>query len=295
MKKTIVLGVDIGGSHITTALVDMEKGELLNETEAREPLNSTGSAEEILSTWLTCVRRSLAGHAGTIPVGIAVPGPFDYENGISLISQQPKFRSLYGLSLKPLLSAPLGIPEEYIYFMNDACSFLKGEMVGGALRGQDHVMGITLGTGLGSAFSREGDVTDADLWQSPFEDSIAEEFLSTRWFTSRYEALSGKKISGVKDIAVLADEDPVKQQVFDEFAGNLSRFISSQQQTHQYNNIVIGGNIAKAAPFFAGGLDRRIGELQEPVKYCLAVLGEKAALIGAAGMAFASVNAGKLV
>lgn len=295
MKKTIVLGVDIGGSHITTALVDMEKGELLSETEAREPLNSTGSAEEILLTWVTCIRRSLAGQAGAIPIGIAVPGPFDYENGISLISQQPKFRSLYGIPLKPLLSVPLGIPEEHIFFMNDACSFLKGEIVGGALRGQDHVMGITLGTGLGSAFSRDGEVTDADLWQSPFEDSIAEEFLSTRWFTSRYETLSGKKISGVKDIAVLDDEDRLKQQVFEEFAGNLSRFILSQQHTHHYNNIVIGGNIAKAAPFFTAGLERRINEQGQTVKYCLAMLGEKAALIGAAGMAFASVNARKLV
>ncbi|PZR29999.1 MAG: hypothetical protein DI535_00415 [Citrobacter freundii] len=295
MKKTIVLGVDIGGSHITTALVDMEKGELISETEAREPLNSAGSAEEILLTWITCMRRSLAGYADSIPVGIAVPGPFDYENGISLISQQPKFRSLYGIYLKPLLSAPLGIPEEHIFFMNDACSFLKGEMVGGALRGEDHVMGITLGTGLGSAFSRNGEVTDADLWQSPFEDSIAEEFLSTRWFTSRYESLSGKKIGGVKDLVMLADNDAWKQQVFDEFAGNLSQFILSQQQMHQYNNIVIGGNIAKAAPFFSSGLDRRLRGQDETVKYCLAMLGEKAALIGAAGMAFAAVNAGKLV
>jgi glucokinase len=295
MKKTIVLGVDVGGSHITAALVDMEKGELMSETEAREPLNSEGSADEIMTTWVNCIRRSLQGNTGPVPIGIAVPGPFDYENGISLISQQLKFRSLYGLSLKPLLSTSLGVPEEYIYFMNDACSFLKGEMVGGALRGQDHVMGITLGTGLGSAFSREGEVMDADLWQSPFEDGIAEDFLSTRWFTARYHALSGKSISGVKDLANLPDEDPVKQQVFEEFAGNLSRFILSQQQIHQYHNIVIGGNIAKAAPFFGKGLDRRVNGQGGGVKYCFATLGEKAALIGAAGMAYASVKAGKLV
>jgi len=295
MKKTVVLGVDIGGSHITAALVDMEKGELIRETEARESLNSAGSAEEILKTWVNCIRRSLDGYTGAVPIGIAVPGPFDYENGISLISQQLKFRSLYGISLKPLLSVPLGIPEEYIYFMNDASSFLKGEIVGGALRGQDHVMGITLGTGLGSAFSREGMVMDAALWQSPFQNGMAEDFLSTRWFTTRYEALTGKTISGVKDIAMLPDEDPLKQQVFDEFAENLSRFIVLQQQTYQYNDIVIGGNIAKAAPFFVAGLDRRVNESTGTVKYCLATLGEKAALIGAAGMAYVSVNSGKLV
>jgi len=296
MKKTIVLGVDVGGSHITTALVDIDKGVILRDTAARESLNSMGTVEKILDTWVSCIRQSLSVAATSgVSIGIAMPGPFEYENGISRISQQPKFRSLYGLPLKHLLGGMLGLSEERIYFMNDACSFLKGEMLGGALRGQDHVMGITLGTGLGSAFSRNGEVVDADLWQSPFADGIAEDYLSTRWFTGRYQQLSGQSIAGVKELADLPDQDPLKQQVFMEFAENLASFILQQQEAHQYENIVIGGNIAKAAPYFIKELDKKLkARAGEPV-YCLAELGEAAPLIGAAGMAYVSVMGRRLV
>lgn len=294
MKKAIVLGVDVGGSHITSALVDIGKGELLGGTEARESLNSTGTVDEILATWASCIRQSLAGWtADAVSIGIAMPGPFEYENGISRIRQQAKFRSLYGLPLKQLLGDRLGLSGEYIYFMNDACSFLKGEMLGGSLRGQDNVMGITLGTGLGSAFSRNGEVVDADLWQSPFADGIAEDYLSTRWFTARYQHLSGKSIAGVKELAEAAGQDQLKQQVFREFAENLSAFILQQQKIHRYDNIVIGGNIAKAAPYFRNWLAEALDE--NGAKYCLAELGETAPLIGAAGMAYASSKDRKFV
>lgn len=294
MKKPIVLGVDVGGSHITSALVDIEKGALLAGTEARKALDSTGTVDEILATWVSCIRQSLAGFsADAVSIGIAMPGPFEYENGISRIRQQAKFRSLYGLPLKQLLGGRLGLSEEYIYFMNDACSFLKGEMLGGSLRGQDNVMGITLGTGLGSAFSRNGEVVDADLWQSPFADGIAEDYLSTRWFTARYQHLSGRSLSGVKELAELEGQDQLKQQVFREFAENLAAFILQQQKAHRYHDIVIGGNIAKAAPYFEKELAKVLD--QDGAKYSLAVLGETAPLIGAAGMAYVSSKDKKLV
>lgn len=297
MKKTIVLGADVGGSHITSALVDIEAGELISGTEAREVLNSTGTMEEIISTWIKCLRSSLSGVAtDNMAIGIATPGPFDYDGGISLIRKQDKFRSLYGHPLKPLLSGTLGISGERIFFMNDACSFLKGEMLGGALRGQEHVMGITLGTGLGSAFSVNGVVADADLWQSPFGDGMAEDYLSTRWFTTRYFELSGRSIRGVKDLVELPPADQIRQQLFAEFAGNLSTFLLQQQAAKSYTNIVIGGNIAKAAPYFTAQLGRLVGaDSSKAPKYCFALLGEKAALIGAAGMAYSCKQAGRPV
>ena len=77
-----VLGVDIGGSHITTALIDLEGRSIIPGYYHRERVNSNGSAEEIIRSWSEVMRKSMqGGHK----IGIAMPGPFDYEEGISFI------------------------------------------------------------------------------------------------------------------------------------------------------------------------------------------------------------------
>ncbi|RYY55611.1 MAG: ROK family protein [Chitinophagaceae bacterium] len=286
MNTTPILGADIGGSHITTSLVSIEEGLPIQGSGNRIDLNSRGTADEILGTWSDAISSSLHSlRHKDIAVGIAMPGPFDYPNGICLIRDQDKFRSLYKLELKQELATRLSIDPALIHFMNDACAFLEGEVLGGAVRGQDNIMGITLGTGLGSAFRAGGDVVDADLWCAPYRDGIAEDYLSTRWFVARYAELTGKKISGVKELTTVRGEDDTVATVFREFGENLGGFIAGQYGEHGYNNIVIGGNIAKAAGFFVTHIDNYLARVAAGAKYCLSSLGENAALTGAAGMA----------
>lgn len=115
-----------------------------------------------------------------------MPGPFDYENGISLITKLDKYEALYKLNVKELLSEKLSIPKPSILMMNDAACFLRGEVYYGAAKGHTDVIGITLGTGTGSAFHHNGITVDANLGPSPFMNSIADEYFSTRWFVKRY-------------------------------------------------------------------------------------------------------------
>ena len=287
MRNSLVLGVDIGGSHITTSLIDMNNGVLLPETQNRQLVDSSATHTEIIDAWTNAIRKSLA-HAANqrISVGIAMPGPFDYENGLSLMHEQEKFRSLYQRNVRDLLSARLDISGSQIHFLNDACAFLQGEVVGGSLRDRDHVMGITLGTGLGSAFYRNGVVRDADLWCMPYRDGIAEDYLSTRWFTSRYFELTGQEISGVKQLISEGIEVGAREQVFREFAATLGEFMKQQYLQYDYDTIVIGGNISRAGNYFQDQLLHEL-ELQVPGKgFVLASLGETAALLGAGGYAF---------
>jgi glucokinase len=48
-------------------------------------------------------------HLPQVRIGISMPGPFDYENGICLIKGQNKYEALYGLYIKGLLADKLGI------------------------------------------------------------------------------------------------------------------------------------------------------------------------------------------
>ena len=43
-------GVDIGGSHITAALVNLDSGEVIKESYVRNHLDTSGTRDEIIDT-----------------------------------------------------------------------------------------------------------------------------------------------------------------------------------------------------------------------------------------------------
>ena len=89
---------------------------------------------------------------------MAIPGPFDYERGIGLFADVGKFESLYGVDVRDALLAGLPGPPGSIVFLNDADAFLWGEWLFGAAAGHERCVGITLGTGIGSAFIADGEL-----------------------------------------------------------------------------------------------------------------------------------------
>jgi glucokinase len=283
MEKSAVLGVDIGGSHITAALVDLENGKVIEESLKRVAIDSKGSAVEIFKVW-TQVITDVASYAadGELRIGIAMPGPFDYENGISLIIDQDKFKSLYQVNVKDELAKCLELPSSNIRFINDAAGFLQGEIFCGAGKGYKNVLGLTLGTGLGAAVAINGVAKDAALWNSSFLSGIAEDYFSTRWFVNKYESLTGDTFAGVKELAGIAEKDPFARQIFNEFGRGLGHFLADVIKENNSEIVILGGNIAQAYSLFAPHL---IGNLEAyhlttPVK--VAELSEHAALIGAA-------------
>ncbi|MEE1945303.1 ROK family protein [Pedobacter sp. KR3-3] len=283
MEKPAVLGVDIGGSHITAALVDLKTGTLIEKSIKRNAVNSKQEKEAILKAWCNVIEAAFASANGNEKyIGIAMPGPFDYENGISLIKEQDKFNALYLVNIKEELAKRLQLKPTAIHFMNDAAGFMQGEVFSGAAKGHSRVLGLTLGTGLGSALSINGAASDAELWDSAFLDGIAEDYLSTRWFVGRYNELTGKSLDGVKELAGLVAADALAKQVFVEFGANLAQFLAPIIKKHDAEVVILGGNIAQAFDLFALSLNIGLSKqgLNIPIK--LTELNEHAALIGAA-------------
>src|SRR5690349_22565579 len=101
MKDTKVLGVDIGGSHITAGLITIETRSLHTDSIIRGKVNSADTAENIIAAWASIIKRA-SGNSSTIRIGIAMPGPFDYDLGIAYIKGVEKYESLYGLNVKNL-------------------------------------------------------------------------------------------------------------------------------------------------------------------------------------------------
>lgn len=274
------IGVDIGGSHITAAHVDCKTYQVIDESMTRLRVASMDTAEAIFDSWVNALS-SLVIKQGDqhTRIGIAMPGPFDYKQGISLMQNQEKYDALYGMNVRDVLSERLGIPGDHIVFINDAEAFLRGELASGAASDFEKAIGVTLGTGLGSTSSCKGETIDVNRAFVPFLDSIAEEYISTRWFLKRYKELVGQDVKNVEELISVADEH-IKDQLFDEFSTNLANFLDDFIAEEKPEVLVIGGNIAKTWDNFITKLQDKITNKNVVIRQTK--MWEDAALVGAA-------------
>jgi len=273
------IGVDIGGSHMTASIVNLFSGTIEKASLQRIQVEPHASANEILELWATTISKVVPlENLYNCQIGIAMPGPFDYENGICWMKNVNKYDHLYGLDIRQELAKRLGIAPSQISFRNDAEAFLAGEMVFGAGRGFSKGLGITLGTGLGTSLFEKGKAYDLALGiNHPLHEGVAEDYISTRWFIKRYTQLTQDTIAGVKELVGAYKTNPAARQTFDEFAQNLSVVMEQFVALYQPDVIVFGGNIAQSSELFFPVIDAR---LMGQVTLRQSALNEYAALMG---------------
>jgi glucokinase len=282
-KEELVLGIDIGGSHITVGFVNIKTRMIIKQSYFRAFINSAGTAEEILEAWVIVIKEAFNTVAvADKKIGIAMPGPFDYEAGISYIKGNKKYEALYGLNIKQLLAEKLDIPAQNIIMQNDAACFLKGEVFAGAAVKYNMAIGLTLGTGLGTAICNNNVVEDAALWNSPLFDGMAEDYISTRWFLKDYLERTDIHIADVKALSEIANTSGIARAVFKKFADNLCAFLQEFIKNNQPEIVVIGGNITKSSTRFMPHLLACLNKQNITVPIRITKLGELAPLIGAA-------------
>lgn len=290
-QKKLSIGVDIGGTHITCAAVEMPEGRLLEKTLSRESYDHHATAEVILRAWAAALNPTIAktDEKRLSGIGFAIPGPFDYRNGVS--KMQHKFPNLYNIhipsALNPLLATERDLP---MRFLNDATSFAIGEAWIGKGRGFQKVVVITLGTGFGSAFIENGVpvVERADvpkegcLWHLPYRDGIADNYFSTGWFVREYQKTSGQTVSGVKELMDKAGSDDTVKGLFAQFGRNLAECLAAPLQTFGAEILIIGGNISHALPLFGGFFQEDLKKAGASTAVAASRLQEHAALAGSA-------------
>lgn len=292
--KFYYLGIDVGGSHLSGALIDADSRLIESVSYRKEEINPNGPCSEFIECFEKLFqgiinsdeRFSIEAIAG---VGISIPGPFNYELGISEINGVKKYDSLFGLNIKQEIKKI--IKNTPVIFLNDAASFAMGEYFVGAAKNNSRSLILTLGTGFGSTFLLDGIVqTDKTngasengyLYNIPFEDSIADDYFSTRWFTNKWKDLNKGNTSNVEDIAKLAEnKDQDALRLFDEFADNFTKFITPWLISFKPHAIVIGGGIAKASHLFIEKLSQKL-KTQYNTEIRISSLGDRAAIIGAA-------------
>jgi glucokinase len=275
-----VVALDVGGTHVSAATVDIGSAAVVSASRARAELVAGSPREELVDR--ICDVASAARSGDVEALCAAVPGPFDYARGICLL--QHKLESLYGVDLRTELAAALSLPPENVRFVNDAEAFLLGEWWAGAARGHDRAAGITVGSGLGSAFLEQGVIVRAGarvppggaLYRLRFRDAPVEERISRGAILARY----GEEGVDVAEIAQRAqDGEHRARQAFDAVAADLAEFLRPWLAAFAPSCLVIGGSIARSWDLLRAGLD--------PLRVDVAVLApaehiDDAPLLGAA-------------
>ena len=284
-----VLALDIGGTHVTAASVNVGGLEPhVIGTQVRLAVNGEADAGEILDIW---ARAALLG-AGQTPVsalGVSVPGPFEYAGGVARFDH--KLYALKGLNVSAALGerwqgTPLdGLP---ITYLNDAMAFALGEFISRQERGLHRLLGLTLGTGFGSEFIvdgrpitvGEGVPPGGEVWQLPFRGGIAEDAISAPALRRAYQALGGKDVDA-RQIAQLAGSgDERARQVYHDFGRDLADALRPCAQVFGPDLLVFGGQVSRAWTLFEAPLRAGLGSYELACSDLL----DKANLLGAAAL-----------
>ncbi len=291
MSNKFALGIDIGGSHLTMAMVDIEKKCIVENSKLHIYVDSREQALPILTTIVEHIKTSIKTFDYQVcRIGVSIPGPLDYKNGISKMFNCNKYENLFGVDIKSYLYSHLSdvitTPAD-IVFINDANAFLLGETWKSDLT-ENNVVGITLGTGIGSSFMLKGEIVSSasnvppngDIFCLPFKDKRAEDWLGSEWFLKAYKSELLAEAENVKYIASKAEISGKSKEIFNTFGANLGSFLSPLLANFEAEYIILGGNISKSYKLFKTAFRASFNSGESP-KISISQNTEESAILGA--------------
>jgi predicted NBD/HSP70 family sugar kinase/mannose-6-phosphate isomerase class I len=287
MESNKKIGIDVGGSHVTVSVFENNSAEKQSQVVIRKEINSKENPIAIISDIGSCITEVLSDGTIVDAVGIAFPGPFNYEKGVSeIIGVGGKFEQTFGVHLQQALKNFTGLIDTPFVFANDAHCFAEGAYFRHHLKSKRTVF-LTLGTGFGSAFMIDGDLVEKHsdvpengvFYDQPFLGTIADDCFSTRWILGEYKRISGETIESVKAIASLNND--VSNAVFRTFGANMGDFLFPWFEKLGCEELVIGGNIAKAKALFLPALEEKLNTLKIKINIVFCDDAEQSILKGA--------------
>lgn len=209
------IGIDIGGTGIKGAIVDIKSGDLVGE-RIRIATPEGGKPSDIAEAVHGMVK-TLTSSRGHLPVGICFPAVV--KNGKTMSAANIS-KEWIGLDAEGLFEQTLG---RDIHFMNDADAAGVAEMKFGAGRKEKGVVFMsTLGTGIGTAlFVRGTLLPNAELGHLEIEGVDYET-------KAAYSAMEREKLS------------------FPEWAKRLQTYYSTIERLFSPDLIIVGGGISKS-------------------------------------------------
>jgi glucokinase len=163
--------------------------------------------------------------------------------------------------LKEILQAEFGVP---VYINNDVNCFVLGEHQFGTLRGMRNVVGVSIGTGLGSGIIINNRLFEGvncgagELGLLPYRDRNIEYYASGNLFKVKFnttaEEAHNRAIAG----------DPAAIEQWNEFGRHVGEALKCAAYAYDPEAIVLGGSLSKAFRFFEGAMHQSMLDFEFP-------------------------------
>jgi len=151
--STNVVGVDMGGTKILSAVIDAD-GNILGT--AKVPTKADEGTAVVIDRIADAIQKAIGksgvNKASIEAIGIGAPGPLDPETGVVIFAPNLGWRDV---PLKAELEARVGIPT---FVDNDVNVGTLGEHAFGAGKGVQNIVGIFVGTGIGGGIILHGEL-----------------------------------------------------------------------------------------------------------------------------------------
>ena len=249
---TLAVGIDIGGTGIKGAIVNVETGELASD-RLKISTPEGGSPKDIVATVVEIVNELGIADDPAIPVGVCFPAVILHGRTMSAANVSKKW---IGLEAEVLFEQQLG---RDIHFVNDADAAGFAEVRYGAAAGRPGLVIVTtLGTGIGSALIYNGVlIPNSELGHLELDGADAE-----------HRAANSARES--EDLSWKA------------WAARLQRYYAHLEVLFSPDLVIVGGGVAKNHEEFLPLL-----ELRAPI--VPAELRNNAGIMGAAALAVRDV------
>lgn len=243
----MLLGVDLGGTNIRIGQIEGTK----IVARISEPSPSDMSVADSLDRLETHIRGMM--DARVEGVGIGVPSVVDVERGVVYNATNiPSWREVH---LKEELEARLGVP---VYVNNDANAFALGESVYGSARGFRHVVGVTLGTGVGAGIVVNGalyagrNTGAGEIGSLPYLDATLEDYCGSNFFARRHST-TGREAARR---AMAGDAEAMA--IWNEFGEHMGELMKIVLFVYDPEAVLFGGGITASWELFEGAMRRRM-------------------------------------
>jgi len=269
-NNTYVIGADIGGTNMQTAVIDAS-----NTIVGRSytPTNASRGQSAVLDDLVRAVDQACE-HAGIARnvlsgVGVAVAGAVDHPSGRVLEAPNLKWSDM---PLRDRLCSHFDCP---VVIENDVNAALWGEVQCGAAEGQTEALGVWIGTGVGGALVLDGTIyhgaytTAGEIGHTvvipetcdPNGPFTVEDLCSrTGILRTVREKLSGNSSSMLHELAggdpmqldnaalatAYEQNDAMTCEIIDRTADLLGTSIANLVTMLALNTVVIGGGVTEA-------------------------------------------------
>ena len=279
-----VLGVDVGSTNIKSGWV--------LEGEISDFKNTPIDPNNIISELLDVIR-SYELESDTI-IGVGFPGFI----GNGVVHNPPNLPSVKELNLQEKLREEIN---RSVFVFNDGNAYILGEALYGAGKGNSVVLGLTLGTGIGGGFVKDGEVyTGSRGFASEYghmtlnpdgplchcgKKGCFEAFVGSYGITRFYKTFSNEEctVKEVFDRAKNGEEEALK--ALNKVGFYLNIGIRNLVEALDPDIFILGGGVTKAGDIILELIEsNRFSALRpfEEVKIVIGELPDKAGAIGAA-------------